>query len=67
MTENVPYEKLIPFEKYFFVSLTTTPFRTIKAIKFGSAISALKISAIFHTAATVIYGPINTQMMYSMR
>ncbi len=37
------------------------------AIRFGNAINALKISAIFHTAATVIYGPINTARIYSQR
>ena len=40
---------------------------TSSAIRFGSAISALKISAMFHTAATVIYGPINTARIYSQR
>ncbi len=37
------------------------------AIRFGNAINALKISAIFHTAATVIYGPINTARIYRIR
>ena len=56
---------LFSFAKYAFVSDTTTPLREIKAIKFGNAISALKISAMFHTASTVMYGPINTARIYS--
>ena len=40
--------------KKSFVSFLTTPFNASSAIKFGNAISALKISAMFHTAATVI-------------
>lgn len=38
-----------------------------KSDQVREAIRALKISAMFHTAATVIYGPMNTQMMYSQR
>ena len=34
---------------------------------FGIAISPLKISAMVHTAFTVIYGPMNTASMYSQR
>ena len=49
--------------KNAFVSLTITPLNTNNAIIFGIAISPLKISAIVHTALTVIYGPINTARM----
>ena len=35
------------------------------AIIFGIAINPLKISAIVHTAFTVIYGPMNTAKMYN--
>ena len=37
-----------------FVSRTTTPERTIKAIMFGTAMHALKISAMVQTAETVM-------------
>ena len=37
-----------------------SPLNAKSAIMFGSAIRPLKISAIVHTAATVMYGPINT-------
>ena len=49
--------------KNVFVSFTITPLSANSAIIFGIAISPLKISAIVHTALTVIYGPINTARM----
>ena len=38
---------------YFKVSFAVIPERQIRAITFGTAISALNISAMFHTADTV--------------
>ena len=49
--------------KNAFVSFTTTPLSANNAIIFGIAISPLKISAMVHTALTVMYGPINTARM----
>ena len=49
--------------KKSFVSFATTPLNAKRAIIFGIAISPLKISAIVHTALTVMYGPINTAKM----
>ena len=63
---NVIADYLI-LEKYFFVSDTITPLNTNIAIKLGSAINALKISAIIQTADTVINGPIKTARIYSHR
>ena len=40
------------------------PERAKMAIIFGIAIRPLKISAMVHTADTVIYGPINTAIIY---
>ena len=40
--------------KYSHVSLATMPLNVIRAIMFGKAISPLKISAIVHTAETVM-------------
>ena len=39
------------------------PLKYIRAIIFGIAIRPLVISAIIHTAATVIYGPMNTAVI----
>ena len=36
-------------------------------MRLGIAIKPLKISAMFQTAATVMYGPMNTARMYSTR
>ena len=49
--------------KYSLVSLATTPDNAIRAITFGRAINPLNISAIFHTADTVRYGPMKTAAM----
>jgi len=49
--------------KYSLVSFATTPDNARSATMFGSAISPLKISAMFHTAATVMYGPMKTAAM----
>ena len=48
------------FLKTLLFPLTTTPLNANSAIIFGRAISPLKISAIVHTALTVIYDLINT-------
>ena len=53
--------------KKLFVSFTTTPLKANSAIIFGIAIRPLKISAIVHTALTVMYGPIKTAKIYSQR
>lgn len=55
-----PYILCFFAAKKSLVSLTTTPFNANSAIIFGIAISPLKISAMVHTALTVMYGPINT-------
>ena len=36
-------------------------------MRLGIAISPLKMSAMFQTAATVMYGPMSTARMYRMR
>ena len=54
------YALCLPALKNSFVSLATTPLKANMAIILGIAIRPLKISAIVHTALTVIYGPINT-------
>ena len=46
--------------KYFLVSVITTSLNAHNAIRFGKAISPLKISANIQTADTVINGPIKT-------
>ena len=45
---------LFRLSKYNFVSATTTPFKAIRAIRFGNAIRPFTISAIVHTALTVM-------------
>ena len=40
-----------------------TPESAMSAIMFGIAMSPLKMSAMVHTAATVMYGPMNTAAM----
>ena len=55
-----PYILCFFAAKKSLVSLTTTPFNANSAIIFGMAINPLKISAMVHTALTVMYGPINT-------
>ena len=55
------------FARYCFVSATITLLNNTIAIRLGTAINPLKISAIVHTAETVINGPINTQIMYNRR
>ena len=49
------------------VSFATTPLSANSAIIFGIAIRPLKISAIVHTALTVMYGPMNTAKIYNQR
>lgn len=61
------YSYFLSLSKYFLVSAAHTPLNAIKAIKFGMAIKPLKISAIVHTALTVMNGPINTAKMYNQR
>lgn len=59
----IPYILCFSAAKNAFVSFTITPLNANNAIIFGIAISPLKISAIVHTALTVMYGPINTARM----
>lgn len=62
-----PYILCFFAAKKSLVSLTTTPFNANSAIIFGIAINPFTISAIVHTADTVMYGPKNTTIIYTQR
>ena len=53
----------LPLKKYSFVSLATTPDRANTAMKFGMAMSPLKVSAMSHTTSIDETEPITTTMM----
>jgi hypothetical protein len=64
-SERVSHSYFFRLLRYLLVSDTTTPFNAISAIRLGIAIRPLNISAIVHTAETVIKGPMKIHKIYN--